>query len=56
MQPETGIAIPSFDFDASLFDPNMDVFGMFDPNFDLNVIDACLEGNLDLSFPSSTFL
>ena len=31
--------------------PGLDVFEMFDPSFDLDGIDACLEGNLDLSFP-----
>jgi hypothetical protein len=42
------------DFDPSLFDAvsDLDLFGMFDPSFDLNGIDACLEGNLDLSFPT----
>lgn len=43
------------DFDPSLFDSisDMDLFGMFDPTFDLNTIDACFGGNLDLSFPSN---
>ncbi|RDW91650.1 hypothetical protein BP5796_02815 [Coleophoma crateriformis] len=37
------------EFDASHFDSmqNIDVFGLFDPGFDLQEIDACLEGNLD---------
>lgn len=41
-------------FDPSIFDAvsDVDLFSMFDPTFDLNGIDACLEGNLDLSFPT----
>ena len=31
----------------------LDVFKMFDPDFDLDGIDAFLEGNLDLSFPAN---
>lgn len=31
----------------------LDVFEMFDPDFDLDGIDAFLEGNLDLSFPAN---
>jgi hypothetical protein len=43
------------EFDPSLFDSisDLDLFRMFDPSFDLNSIDACLEGNLDLSFPTA---
>jgi hypothetical protein len=33
--------------------PQLDPFEMFDPGFDLNGIDACLEGNLDLGAPMS---
>jgi hypothetical protein len=41
------------DFDPSIFDPlaDIDLFGMFDPAFDLDGFDACLEGNLNPSFP-----
>lgn len=31
--------------------PGLNVFEMFDPNFDLDGIDAVLEGSLDLSSP-----
>lgn len=46
--------IPMLGYDLSLFDPTLelDLFGMFDPSFDLEGIDARLEGNLDLSFPN----
>lgn len=37
---------------SSLFSSGLDIFEMFDPNFDLDGIDAALEGNLDLSFPA----
>jgi hypothetical protein len=33
--------------------PELDLFDMFDTNFDLDGIDAFLEGNLDLSFPTN---
>lgn len=48
-------SIPLQDFNPSVFTemPDLDVFGMFDPNFDLNAIDACLQGNVDLSFPTN---
>ncbi|KAL3418930.1 fungal specific transcription factor [Phlyctema vagabunda] len=41
--------LPMPDFDPSLFDSvsNLDIFGLFDPGFDLVGVDACLEGNLD---------
>ncbi|KAM3082702.1 hypothetical protein ACMFMF_002357 [Clarireedia jacksonii] len=41
------------DFDPSVFDfgPDIDLFGMFDPAFDLEGFDAQLEGNLNLGFP-----
>jgi hypothetical protein len=42
------------------FDPSLpvdladlDVFALFDPNFDLEGIDALLGGNLDMSVPSA---
>lgn len=41
------------DINPFLFAADMhefDVFELFDPNFDLGEIDACLGGNLDLSF------
>ena len=43
------------DFDLSMFDSvsDIDVFDYFDPDFDLEGIDACLQGNLDLSFPTT---
>lgn len=46
--------MPMQGYDLSLFDPilDLDLFGMFDPAFDLEGIDARLEGNLDLSFPN----
>ena len=46
---------PTQDFDPSIFDSmaNVDLFGMFDPAFDLDGFDACLEGNLNLSFPTT---
>jgi hypothetical protein len=49
-----GPAQPMPDFDLSNFDSisDMDPFGMFDPTFDLDSLDALLEGNLDLSFPT----
>lgn len=31
--------------------PLLDPFEMFDPEFDLNDVDACLENNLDLTAP-----
>jgi hypothetical protein len=42
------------DFDPSIFDSiaDIDLFGMFDPAFDLDGFDACLEGNLNPSFPT----
>lgn len=45
---------PIPDFDPAMFDylTDVDLFDMFDPNFDLNGIDAALQGNLDLSFPT----
>ncbi|KAE9381403.1 hypothetical protein N431DRAFT_440265 [Stipitochalara longipes BDJ] len=41
-------------FDPSLFDSiaDIDLFGMFDPAFDLDGFDACLESNLNPAFPN----
>jgi hypothetical protein len=46
---------PMQDFDPSIFDPinEVDLFEMFDPAFDLDGFDACLEGNLNPAFPTS---
>lgn len=46
---------PLQDFDLSIFDSinDVDLFGMFDPAFDLDGFDACLEGNLNPAFPAS---
>jgi hypothetical protein len=45
---------PMQDFDLSVFDSinDVDLFGMFDPAFDLDSFDACLEGNLNPTFPN----
>ena len=45
---------PMQDFDLSVFDAinDVDLFGMFDPAFDLDGFDACLEGNLNPAFPT----
>ena len=40
---------PSFYVDL----PDLDVFGLFDPNFNLDGIDAYLEGNLNLTCPTN---
>lgn len=40
---------PSFYVDL----PDLDVFGLFDPNFNLDGIDAYLEGNLNLTYPTN---
>lgn len=52
--PVSNFYFPPQDFDPSIFDvvSDVDLFDMFDPTFDLNGIDACLQGNLDLSFPT----
>jgi hypothetical protein len=41
-------------FDPSMFDSiaDVDLFGMFDPAFDLDGFDACLESNLNPAFPN----
>jgi hypothetical protein len=46
---------PMQDFDLSVFGSinDVDLFGMFDPAFDLDGFDACLEGNLNPAFPTS---
>lgn len=43
------------DVDLSVFGsiPDIDLFGMFDPAFDLDGFDACLEGNLNPAFPTN---
>jgi hypothetical protein len=55
--PESNVAIDNgtWKFDPSFFDnmPDLDVFGHFDPEFDLGAIDAALGSNLDLSFPTN---
>ncbi len=42
-------------FDTSAFDSMLDIdlFGMFDPAFDLDSFDACLQGNINPAFPNS---
>lgn len=35
--------------------PDLDVFGHFDPTFDLGAVDAALEGNLDFGASSNWF-
>lgn len=41
-------------FDPLIFDniADIDLFGMFDPAFDLDGFDACLESNLNPAFPN----
>lgn len=41
-------ALPSPSFGDML---NIDLFGHFDPGFDLNAVDTALEANLDMGFP-----
>lgn len=47
--------ILDLNFDPSVFDSiaDVDLFGMFDPAFDLDGFDACLEGNLNPAFPNA---
>lgn len=57
MSATNGEQIPSQtwqDFDPSIFDTiaDVDLFGKFDPSFNLDGFDACLESNLDPSFPT----
>lgn len=42
------------DFDPSIFDAiaDVDLFGLFDPAFNLDSFDACLDSTLDPSFPT----
>jgi len=47
-------AYEHYDMDPSLIDvdlPDFDVFELFDPDFNLDGVDACLGSYLDLSFP-----
>lgn len=65
MFPTPGASWASFTDNQNLaesqgFDPSLaadledfDVFALFDPNFDLDGIDALLGGNLDMSIPSA---
>jgi len=48
-----GDQIPT-SFDPSMFDSvaDNDLFGMFDPAFDLDGFDACLESSLNPAFPN----
>lgn len=40
-------------FDSSLdFMGDVDLFGMFDPAFDLDGFDSCLEGSVNPSYPT----
>lgn len=43
------------DMEPSFFGdiPDIDLFGMFNPAFDLDGFDACLEGNLNPAFPTN---
>lgn len=41
------------DYSMFGFTPDIDLFGMFDPAFDLDGFDACLEGNLNPAFPTN---
>lgn len=45
--------MPDVNFDPSEYDPtaSIDLFGMFDPAFDLNGFDAYLEGTLNPAYP-----
>lgn len=57
--PEVTFSADPQDFDMSMngmpnldsIDFNMDVFGHFDPSFDLTMADNALEGNLDIGLP-----
>ncbi|CRK19687.1 hypothetical protein BN1723_011960, partial [Verticillium longisporum] len=57
--PEVAFSADPQDFDMSMngmpnldsIDFNMDVFGHFDPSFDLTMADNALEGNLDIGLP-----
>lgn len=43
-------ALPSSSFGEDL---DVDLFGHFDPEFDLNAVDVALEANLDMGFPQT---
>ncbi|KAK7728311.1 hypothetical protein SLS63_006759 [Diaporthe eres] len=47
-QPGTSQALPATALGDML---DVDIFGHFDPGFDLNTIDAALSANLDMGFP-----
>lgn len=47
LQPFENLGLNPAVFDPAL---DFDVFGLFDPAFDLAGMDACLDGNLDLGF------
>ena len=47
-QPGTSQALPATAL-ADMLD--VDIFGHFDPGFDLNTVDAALSANLDMGFP-----
>ena len=52
---ETHVPVKPFqDFNPSYFDStgDVDLFGMFDPAFNLDDFDACLESNLNPYLPS----
>jgi len=53
VQPSHDNCMPNQDPNPFCFTemPEIDPFEMFDPTFDLDGIDACLEGSLDLSIP-----
>ncbi|KAI0015472.1 hypothetical protein F4780DRAFT_786730 [Xylariomycetidae sp. FL0641] len=52
-----GIAQRDRDLDWSLFGnlPDLDVFGHFDPSFNLGAVDAALDGNLDFGASSNWY-
>lgn len=47
-QPGTSQALPATALGDML---DVDIFGHFDPGFDLNTVDAALSANLDMGFP-----
>ncbi|KAK2608173.1 hypothetical protein N8I77_006798 [Diaporthe amygdali] len=47
-QPSTSQALPATALGDML---DVDIFGHFDPGFDLNTVDAALSANLDMGFP-----
>lgn len=42
------------EFDSGFYAdmPDLDIFGLFPPSFDLHTVDAHLEGNLNLGCPT----